>query len=115
MAVTVTSLATRLGFIKNAWSADLSGCEEIVAAVSGKSIKLQYVTISSESAINVTLGAGESGSAVESTILGPVYLAANSSIRFSFKPLLHLTAGKSLTADASGAGNVTVVVQGYIE
>lgn len=115
MAVTVASLSTHLGFIKNAWSANWSGCEEIVAAAAGKSIKLRYITISSESAINVTVGEGESGDAVESVILGPLYLAANSSIQFAFNPLLHLTAGKALTADASGAGNCAIVVQGFVE
>lgn len=114
MAITVNALKSKLGFIDNAISADVSGCEEIHAAVSGKKIKIRSITVNSDAAITITIGEGETTGAVTSALLGPVAFAANQTIQWSFNPLLELTAAKSLTIDASGAGNVCVIVQGVI-
>ena len=116
MAITVTSPACKVGFIRNATSADLSGSETILAAVSGKSIKVRHITINSDAAITVTIGEGLSGGgAVATVLIGPIAMAANSSIQWSFNPLMELTAATALTCDASGAGNVCIFVQGVIE
>ena len=117
MAVTVTSpQALKSGWIKNATSADASGCEVILAApAAGTSIVVEHVVISSDSAISVTLGEGESTSAVEAALIGPVTFAAGQTIEFPFTSRaggMVLTAAKALTVDASGAGNICVWAQG---
>ena len=119
MAIAVTSpQAVRSGFIKNATSADASGCEEIIAAVAAKSHHIEYLVISSDSAISVTLGAGETGGAVTTALIGPVTFAAGQTIAWPFVGRtqgLKVAANTSLTVDASGAGNICVWVQGYTE
>jgi hypothetical protein len=114
MAITVTSpKAATFGFIKNANSADASACEEIIAAPgAGVSFHISKVTISSDSAISVTLGEGETAGAVTTALLGPVTFAAGQCIDWVFNPPLVTTANKSLTVDAGGAGNINVFVQG---
>ena len=116
MAITLdTHSVDRVGFVANGYSADWSGCEELVAAVSGKSIYVERVYINSNTAINYTIGAGETTGAVTNEVLGPLYMAANSNAAFDFsgRPV-KIAAGVALTADASGAGAATIVIQGYI-
>lgn len=115
MAISVQSPSCKVGFIKNATSADASGCEEIIAAVTGKRIKLRHVTINSTGAITITLGAGETGGAVTAALLGPVAFAANSTLQWDFNPNMVLPVATALTVDSSGAGNILVFVQGVIE
>ena len=57
MAIAVTSpQAIKSGFIKNATSADASGTEEIIAAPgAGISHNIEYLVISSDSAISITI------------------------------------------------------------
>jgi len=112
----VSNTVDRAGFCVNFNSADISGCEELVAAVSGKSIKVERLELSFGAAINVTLGAGETGGAVTTTLVGPIYGAANGfvSLNFEKRPIV-VAAATSLTMDGSGAGNITGVVSGYIE
>jgi hypothetical protein len=66
-------------------------------------------------AITVTIGEGETTpGSVDAALIGPVPLAVNQSIPWEFNPPMKLTANKSLVADASGAGNVNVFVEGEI-
>lgn len=111
----VTNNVGTYGFVANANSADYTGCEELVAAVSGKSIYVERVVITSDTATNFTIGAGETGGAVTTVVIGPVYLAANTSISFVFSRPIKLAANTALVVDAAGAGNATVIVQGYIK
>jgi len=115
MAVTVTSPSGKVGFIKNAVSADASGTEEIHAAVASKKIKVRHLTVNSGAAITITIGQGETGGAVTTALIGPVSFAANQSMQWTFNPLMELAANTSLTVDASGAGDVCVFVQGIVE
>jgi hypothetical protein len=116
MAITLkTNKVGNFGFIANGNSADLSGCETLAAAVTGKSIVIERLTITSGAAINVSVGEGETGGAITTTLLGPFYMAANSRIDMPFPRGVKLTAATALTADASGAGNVTIIAQGRIE
>jgi len=113
MAISVTSPQSTQGFIKNATSADLSGTEEIIAAPgAGVSFYISSLKITSAGAITVTLGEGETGGAVTTALIGPVNFAANQTIEWDFNPPMITTANTSLTADASGAGNVCIFVQG---
>ena len=115
MAITKTtpSVATH-GFIVNAVSSDASGCEEVLAAVAGKQIKIRFLSISSDAAISITIGEGETGGAVTTALIGPVPFGANQTLRWYFKPYLVLTAGVALVVDTSGPGNICIVVQGVI-
>ena len=115
MAITVTSPQARYGKIYNAVSGDLSACEEIAAAVSGKKIKIRHITINSGGAITITIGAGETGGAVTTALIGPVNFAANTSMQWDFNPLMELDANTSLTVDSSGAGNACIFVQCFVE
>lgn len=115
MAITKTTPTVKVGFLVNGVSADLSGCEELVAAVAGKSIKVKHLTINSGAAITVTLGAGETAGSVTAALLGPVSFATNQSLQWNFWPLMELPVATALTVDASGAGDVCVFVQGVIE
>lgn len=119
MAISVTSpQAAGSGFIKNANSADASGTEEIIAAVADQSHHIQFLSISSDTALSVTIGEGETTGAVTTALIGPVTLAAGQTIPFPFvgRPQgLKMTANTALTVDASGAGNINVFVQGYTE
>ena len=117
MAITVNSPSpAKAGWIHNATSADASGCEEIKAAGgAGTEHVIEHVVISSDSAISVTLGAGETGGAVTTALIGPVTFAAGQSIEWFFLGRtggLKVGANTSITVDASGAGNVCVFVEG---
>ena len=106
---TVSPSRTNAGWIVDGTSADLSGCESLVAAVSGKSIVIDYLIINTDTALNVTIGEGETTSAVTTVKSGPWYLPANGAIIVPMPPGgLKLTAATALTVDASAAGNVTI-------
>ena len=116
MAINVTRPVPKVGFIANATSADASGCEEIMAAVAGKSIKIRHMTVNVTDALTVTIGEGESGpGSVTTALIGPIAMAANSSLQWNFNPLMELTAATSLTVDTSGAGAICIFCQGVIE
>jgi len=120
MAISVQSPGVAgSGFIKNATSADASACEEIIAApAAGISHYIEKVKITSDAAITVTIGAGETAGAVTTALIGPVSFAANQTISWEFSgrsKALKVTAATSLTVDSSGAGNICVFVQGYTE
>ena len=102
-------------FAANARSDDISGCEELKAApAAGKKIVLSQILISSDAAITITIGEGETGGAVTTAILGPVQFAANQQIIWKFSQPVALTAATSLTCDASGAANVNIFVEGFV-
>lgn len=116
-AVTLTDLTpVSSGFIVNAESADFSACEEIKTAVTGKSIYIERILISSNAAVNVKVGEGETAGNVTTLRAGPFFFAANTSVvqDYGSRPI-KLTAATALTVDASGAGLVTVIVQGFIK
>jgi len=120
MAISVTSPANNgFGWIKNATSADASGCETIYAApAAGTSHYIKSVTISSGAAITITLGAGKTGAGVTTALIGPVTFAANQTMKWDFfGPVgaMKVGAATALTVDAGGAGAINVFVQGYTE
>jgi hypothetical protein len=115
MAIAVTSPSAKVGFIKNATSANVSGAEIIHAAVAGKKIKIRHLTINSTSAIAITIGAGITGAAVTDALIGPIEFGALSTLQWDFNPLLELPAATLLSVDADGAGVICVFVQGVVE
>ena len=117
IAVTTPSPATA-GFVVNATSADASGCEELKAApAAGISIILDHLTINNgASAISITIGQGVAAGGVETALIGPIAMAENTSIQWNFGPRgMKLTAAKSLTVDASGAGAICIFARGRVE
>lgn len=114
MAVTLETLqAATKGFINNATSADASGGETIVAAVAGKSHFIKSITIACISAITVTI---QDNTGTPVVILGPAPFAATSGpLTVVYPDPVKVAAGKLVEVDASGAGAVNVVIQGYTE
>ena len=101
MAITlVSNHVDRHGFLVNGTTADLSSCEELVAAVAGKSIVLERLAVSFGAAITVTVGAGEAANDVVTVLLGPLYGSANSTVELVFTRPIVLAAATALTADA---------------
>jgi hypothetical protein len=122
MGISITTpTPSKFGFILNAISDDASGCEILKAApVAGLSIIVDHLTINTSAAITVTIGEGKTGGAVTTPLIGPIAMAANSSIQWNFTRGfavrgMSLTAGASLTVDASGAGAICVFVIGRVE
>lgn len=115
MAVTAVTNTSKGGWIVNAYSADASACEVMLAAVAGARHVLTNITINSGAAITVTIGDGEAASAVETVRLGPLDMAAGASINIPLPGGLYCTTNKALTVDAEGAGIVCIVAQGRTE
>lgn len=109
MAITITSPQAKVGFIKNATSADASGTETLIAAVAGKSHKLRHVTFN-----NLTAGALSFTLSGAAALIGAVSVGANSSLQWDFNPPLEVGTNQALTITA-GAGNVCVFCQGVTE
>ena len=109
MAVISNAVATR-GFSKHLGSADASGAPELVAAVAGKSHYLTSLVISSGAAIGITTEDEDT-----TVLAGPYYMAANTTFGKNFDPPIKVTAAKAIHFDASGAGNVWVLAEGYTE
>lgn len=116
MAITLkTNNVSSRGFVSNGNSADLSSCEVLYTGVTGKSIYVERVAVSFGAAINVTIGEDKSSDGVDTVLIGPLYGAANTTTEISFTRPVKLSTATDLTVDASGSGNTTVIVQGYVE
>ena len=117
MAITTTSLnPSTAGWIVNADSADLSGAETLQAAPVTGSLYLHSVVINCKSAITITIGSGETGSAVDTVIVGPIEFTT-SGVPFSvtFDPPVKVDATTALTCDASASCQACIIVQGHTE
>ena len=115
MAVaTQASTPARRGAITNSSSADARGAEVIRAAPgAGLSIYLRHLTISVDAAMAVTIGAGETGSAVTTVIAGPFHMASDSTINVPFPEAIKLAANTELVVDSDTTGNITIVSSIY--
>lgn len=118
MAIDVTTPTPgKFGFILNATSADASGCEELKAApAAGTSIIVDHITINNGAgAQSITIGEGETAGAVTTALIGPIAMAANTSLQFDFPYGMVLTAATSLTVDSSSNTALCIFAQGRIE
>ena len=121
MAITLTTPecgpGSFAGFIVNGVSADASGCEVLKPApATGKSIYINRLTINNgANALSHTIGEGETTSAPDTALIGPIAMAANTSLVFDFYPPMKLTAATELVIDSTGVGAVCVFAQGYID
>lgn len=117
MAITITTPTPgKFGWIINATSADASGCEELKAApAAGKSIVVDHLTINNgANAISITIGAGKTGDAVTTALIGPIEMAASTTIQFHFPSGMVLSPATALTVDASGAGAICIFAWGRL-
>ena len=95
----------------NASSNDINTCEILVDAPGvGHHIYLESLTVIFVDDIIVSIGAGESSSAVEKRLLG--LLSESAWFDFSYDPIV-LPDNKALTADSSEAGLVCIVAKGF--
>lgn len=116
MAITLTTNAVSgAGFVANGNSADWSGCETIVAAVTGKSIYIEKIYINSDEDEVITIGAGETAGAVTTPVIGPVHSPGGINIEYVFTRPLKITEATALVADATSSGAATIIVQGFIK
>jgi hypothetical protein len=77
---------------------------------------VDHITINNgANAISITIGEGETTGEVTTALIGPIAMAANTSIPFDFPYGMVLTANKSLTVDASGAGAICIFARGRIK
>lgn len=115
MAITlVSNQPATSGWCINATSADATGCEFVVAAPTTGNLYLCQVLVSSAAAISVDIGAtdaaGDTG--VDHSIIS-FYMAANTTQRYVFREPIELASVDGLAVDASGAGAICVVAEGY--
>jgi len=118
MAIAITTPTPgKFGWIINATSADASGCEELKAApAAGLSIIVDHLTINNGAgAQDITIGAGETAGAVTTALVGPVAMAANTSLQWDFPSGMVLTAATSLTVDSSSNTALCIFARGRIE
>ena len=93
---------------------DASGCEAIKAGVASTCMAVKKISIICDANITVTIGAGETGGAVTTKILGPIpFTAEGGQVTHEFINPIKIAANTSLTVDASGAGNLGIIVEGY--
>ena len=105
----------KFGWIINAVSADISGAEELKAAIAGKSIIVDHITINNTGAQTITIGEGITGAAVTTAIIGPIAMPANSSIQWDFPSGIVLTAATNLSCDASSNTAVCIFAFGRVQ
>lgn len=116
--VITTPTPGKFGFILNATCSDASACEELKAApAAGTSIIIDHITINNGAtgAQSITIGSGETGGAVETALIGPIAIAASTSIQWDFPYGLVLAAAKSLTVDSDDTHDLMIFVQGRVQ
>ena len=115
-------------FCANAISADITGCETILASPgAGYARVITQIIVMSDEQFTVTVGEGNAGAAVTTVLFGPLYFGSEERVTeagvavttpsiFTFKPNLpiKMTTDTILAADASAAGNVCVIVEGFV-
>ncbi len=102
-------------FYKSLSSEDVTGCEEVVAAVSGATHYITDVLIRTDAAMDISLGSGESTDAITTVHLGPAPLDAASGIFIWKAPPgmgLRCTSDTAFTIDSTAAGTLWLEVRG---
>lgn len=103
------------------YSADMSGAEELKAAVTGSTHYIMYLELHTASSITLSVGAGETTpGSLDYTYIGPITFTAagphyiRDFTQPSALPLkgFKLPSSTSLTIDASGGGAVFVYAEG---
>lgn len=93
-------------------SANASSATAVKAKTADKKIYVTDLIISSGAALTVQLQDDTADTPV--VLMEQIYMAANSSFSISFSTPLEVDTNKDLDVIASGAGNISVTVTGYI-
>tara|TARA_Y100000310_G_scaffold344956_1_gene460763 strand:+ start:11449 stop:11805 length:357 start_codon:yes stop_codon:yes gene_type:complete len=117
MATTKTNLnLAKAGWAVNLDSDDVSAGVEIKAAPASGNLYLEYVSINTNSAINITIGSGITGGAVDTAIVGPVeFTTSGGQYAMHFTRPIKIDATTELSIDASAGGQMHTYVSGYTE
>jgi hypothetical protein len=108
--------AGHFGWIRNGTCTDASGCEEFMAAVPGKSIICDHITISNGAgAQSITIGEDENAGAVKKALIGPIAMAVNTSIQWGFPSGMVLAVNTALVVDSSSNTALTIFAYGRVE
>lgn len=94
-------------------SADASGCEVILAAHASKPYYIEHLVIGIDFDGYIDFGDGEATSAVETVALMLIGTATGLAYDITFKRPIKLTDAKAITLDASGAGILAGMVEGF--
>jgi len=118
MAITVKTISlgrSEVGktlYARSFYSADMSGCEEILAAHATKPYYVTRLIVGGDLDGLITFGDGESSSAVETIAVQLVVTATGLAWDISFKDNpIKLTAAKGVTIDAGAAGAVAGIME----
>lgn len=118
MAIAMVSANPRwAGWIVTGTSADVSGCEQILAAPGvGKSIVVNYLLVNVSAAISISIGEGEGvPGTLDSVFIGPLPFANPETKEWHFgNGGLLLTSNTLFGIDASGAGAIVIFSWGKI-
>jgi len=75
---------------------------------------VRQISINCATAITVTVGSGETGSAVDTPIVGPItFTAEGGQYLIDYYSPIKIDANTLLAVDASGSGAVQISMQGY--
>jgi len=102
---------------KSLYNADVSGCEDLVAASTGKYHYVSRLILCSQSVENVTfsIGSGETTSAVTTIHLGPIPMSDYGNwfeLDFGLNRAMKCTVSLALTIDSSAACPVWIYIEG---
>jgi hypothetical protein len=112
MAITLTTLrSVGKSWAVHGYSADATGNETLVAAVTGKSHWIKKIAIHCITATTVTINQDTT------LVLGPFNFLTTVSTPFvyEFTEPIRLTAGTAIKVDAGGAGAVNVIIEGFTD
>lgn len=122
MAFTANSIVVVRTPMEGEWQwrslyiADLSGAEDCIAAVTGKSIYVQKIWLSGASVADftVTIGAAQD-TGVTTIYIGPIVMSDQGGgvppIDFGPDHCMKVAVGTALSADSSAAGIVTMLIK----
>lgn len=120
MAITTNAIVVVRPPVEGDWvvaslySADLTGAEDLVAAVAGKCIYVRKIQVFSQSVTDVTFDIGSAqGTGVTTIYLGPIPMPdAGGNVVIDFGPdhCMKIAVSTSLAIDQSGACPTSVLV-----
>lgn len=102
-------------FAVSAYSADASAAELIKAApAAGKAIYIEHLVVAIDGDITLTLGSGETASAVTTANMTLIGTATGLVYDIHFKYPIKLEDANAFVMDASGAGAVAIFAEGFV-
>lgn len=91
-------------------SADAQSATQVKAAVTGESLHITDIVISTDTAMNIQIQDDSSSPVV---LMEQLYMPANSVFSKSFTTALKATSGQDIDVIASASGNISVTISGY--